>query len=97
MKSFWLRVWNYILEISNVAWFLILTSVGYLVLVYVLGNYMKIDDAIMLAQIAYVLVLGIGLAIVHVIRRNEKLHGYHKNKDSYFKILVRFISRLRRR
>ncbi|MNN75602.1 hypothetical protein D3C81_1919180 [compost metagenome] len=97
MKSFWLRVWNHILEISNVAWFLILSSIGYLVLTYVLSNYMKTDDAAMIAQMVFVTVLGVGLAILHVIRRNQKLHGYHKNKDSYLKILVGFISRHRRR
>jgi hypothetical protein len=98
MRNFLKHAWAYTLEISNVGWFLLLTSIGYVVLSFVLCQYLLWDTAIMLAQMVYVLVLGIGLAIIHVIRRQRKLRGYPKqNQDSYFKILVCHLSRLRRR
>ncbi|MNU48735.1 hypothetical protein D3C71_376600 [compost metagenome] len=95
MRNFLKHAWAYTLEISNVGWFLLLTTLGYVVLSFVLCQYLLWDTAIMLAQMVYVLVLGIGLSILHVIRRQRKLRGYPKRKDSYFKILILRIRAMR--
>ncbi len=68
LKEFWafIKTW------SKTAWFLIITSVLYVVLWIYLEFYVGYKDAREVSQIFYVFVLTIGLVIVYTFKKGRK-------------------------
>lgn len=75
MKEFrdWIReLWAFIKTWSKTAWFLIITSILYVVLAVYLRCVVGHPDGIEIAQIAYVFVLSVGLVIRYTVNNSRK-------------------------
>jgi hypothetical protein len=65
LKEFWAFIKGW----SKTAWFLVITSILYVVLAFYLKCVVGHRDGIEIAQIAYVVVLSVGLVIVYTFKK----------------------------
>lgn len=96
MRTFFKWFWSKLKTVSRVAWVLIAISVAYVVAIPVLCQYTSFDNAVTIAQIFYVLALGIALAILHILKRQRKLNGYQEQTARDFLYLKAALSSIRR-
>lgn len=68
LKEFWAFIKGW----SKTAWFLIITSILYVVLAFYLKFWVKHPDGLEIAQLFWLLTLSVGLVIVYTVKKGRK-------------------------